>query len=87
MKVVLDTARTSPLYGRQFHLQERQSSYENDKGLVGSLVAPRPDKYVGLDEVHVWNYEAYRGQYKCIGYDARNEAVGIETKVEVDVRG
>ncbi len=36
--------------GRQLRLQERQGSDENDEGLlVGRLVAPRPDEYVGLD--------------------------------------
>ncbi len=50
MKAMLDVARASPLFGRQFYFQEHQGSDENDKSLlVGKLVAPRPDKYVGLD--------------------------------------
>ncbi len=49
-KSLLDAAGASPLYGRQLRLQERQSSDENDEGLlVGRPVAPRPNKYVGLD--------------------------------------
>ncbi len=50
MKVQLDAAKISPLCGRQLCLQKRQGSDENDKSfLVGRPVAPRSDKYVGLD--------------------------------------
>ncbi len=48
MKALLDAARTSPLCKRQLRLQESQNN-ENDKGLDSRPVAPRPDKYVGLD--------------------------------------
>ena len=37
--------------------------------------------------MHVWNYEAYRGGYKCIGDDASNKTIGIKAEVEVDVEG
>ena len=59
-------------------------------------MAPRPDKYVGLDLIWLdtktfigarlesWDV---LGQYKCIGYDTSDKAIRIETKVEVDVRG
>ncbi len=40
--------RTSPLCERQLRLQESQND-KNDEGLGNKLVAPRPDKYVGLD--------------------------------------
>ncbi len=50
MKTLLDVAGTSPLCGRQLCLKKRQRNDKNDKGfLIGRLVAPRPDKYVGLD--------------------------------------
>ncbi len=48
MKALLDAARTSPLCERQLRLQESQND-ENDEGLGSEPVAPRPDKYVGLD--------------------------------------
>ncbi len=43
--------------------------------------------------MYVWNHEAYRddidvsGWYKYIGYDASDEAVGIEAEIEVDFGG
>ncbi len=50
MQALLDVARTSPLCGRQLHLEESQSSDENDKSLlVYRSVATRPYEYVGLD--------------------------------------
>ncbi len=48
MKVLLDAAKTSPLCERQLRLQESQND-ENDKGFGSRPVAPRPDKYVGLN--------------------------------------
>ncbi len=65
-------------------------------------MAPRPDKYIGLDLtelniwrlllVYIWNYKAYQddtnvsGYYECIGNDASDEAIGIGAKIEVDIR-
>ena len=37
--------------------------------------------------MHVWNHEAYQRWYKCIGNDASDKAVGIETEVKVDIGG
>ncbi len=66
-------------------------------------MALKPNKYVGLDLTligyienladvsYIWNYEVYRGCYKCIGDDVSDEVVGIEVEiklnVEIDVGG
>ena len=52
MKILLDTAKIFPLYGRQlcFSFINVKVLIENDEGfLINRLVAPRPsNKHVGL---------------------------------------
>ncbi len=66
---------------------------------MSRLVAPRFDKYVGLNLTLIEyietsavytsgiRNEAYWRWYKCIGNDATDEVIGVEVEVEVDVGG
>ncbi len=78
-----------------FVFRKYQGRDKNDKGLlVGRPIAPKPDKYIGLDLTLIRCIET---SVMCTSeilrhirnntnvYDASDEAVRIETEVEVDI--
>ncbi len=87
--------RTSPLCERQLRLQKSQND-ENDKGLSSRPVAPRPDKYVGLDltwsdaetsagaRLESWGVSRLIRLHQDDVSDKANRPLGIAAEVEVD---